>query len=134
MLFLINFIWRRKFSVYIEEVTKCPLPIKFMNYFSNKFIVSFVAMPYFLFVIWWWKFTFSCRDGWSSELSNKFYSDVKIKSAQSQRFSKTCVDSFMIWWSPYFKKINSISALSFGCFIINMKGSRFHIDVSKYYS
>ena len=48
----------------------------------------------------------------NSELTTKFGCDVKIRSIQHEEFSKTCIGSFMIRWSPYCKVTNSIFAPS----------------------
>ena len=42
------------------------------------------------------------------ESTTKFGCDVKMRSTQNKEFSKTCVASFMIWWSPYCEVANSI--------------------------
>ena len=64
----------------------------------------------FEYTIWWWQF--GCKDGWTPESTTKFGYDVKMRSIQDEEFSKTCVGSFMIWWSPNCEVRNSIFAPS----------------------
>ena len=93
-----------------------------MDWSSNTFSAPLSVMPYFSFVSWrksnfqvkfaytisWWKF--GCSDGWAPESTTTFGCDVKMRSMQDEQFSKTCVGSFIIWWSRYCEVTNSIFA------------------------